>query len=63
MGRLCVLLCALLFFQGCASEGNAGKWDEFWRDLRGDNMKIRNESQQSGGEGGDGRPPFRSNRG
>ncbi|MBI3407942.1 MAG: hypothetical protein HY040_06245 [Planctomycetes bacterium] len=43
MGRLCVLLCALLFCQGCAAEGNAGKWDEFWRDLRGDNMKMRND--------------------
>jgi len=38
MKRLGVLLCALLFASGCASDGC---WDEFWKDLRGDNMKMR----------------------
>ncbi len=39
-----VLICALLFaLGGCATEGSRGQWDEFWRDLRGDNMKMRND--------------------
>jgi hypothetical protein len=42
MRRLCILLCALFFFAGCASDGEKGSWDEFWKDLRGDNMKMRN---------------------
>jgi hypothetical protein len=41
MKRLRVLLCALLLAgAGCASNG---QWDEFWKDLRGDNMKMRND--------------------
>ena len=43
MKRLWVLLCALLFCAGCASDGNQGQWDEFWKDARGDNMKMRND--------------------
>jgi hypothetical protein len=44
MKRLRVLLCALLLASlGCASEGSRGQWDEFWKDLRGDNMKMRND--------------------
>jgi hypothetical protein len=42
MKRLRVLLCALLLVgAGCASDSHA--WDEFWKDLRGDNMKMRND--------------------
>jgi hypothetical protein len=41
MKRLCVLLCALLPVAGCASD--KGEWDEFWKDLRGDNMKMRSD--------------------
>lgn len=42
MKRLCVLLCALLVAAaGCASD--TGEWDEFWKDLRGDNMKMRSD--------------------
>jgi hypothetical protein len=25
---------------GCAAD-DKGKWDEFWKDVRGDNMKMR----------------------
>ncbi len=41
MKRLRVLLCAVLCFApGCAADGTKGQWDEFWKDLRGDNMKM-----------------------
>jgi hypothetical protein len=42
MRRLCVLLCALFAAAcaGCASEGSKAQWDDFWRDVRGDNMKM-----------------------
>jgi hypothetical protein len=44
MIRLWVLLCALIMgLAGCATEGQKGSWDEFWKDLRGDNMKMRND--------------------
>jgi hypothetical protein len=43
MKRLCVLLCALLFGLGCASERSKREWDEFLKDLRGDNMKMRSD--------------------
>jgi hypothetical protein len=41
MKRLWVLCCALLFVAGCAADGDKGKWDEFWKDLRGDNMQMK----------------------
>ena len=41
MKRLRLLLCAMLIgLGGCATEGKKGAWDEFWKDLRGDNMKM-----------------------
>jgi hypothetical protein len=43
MRRLGMLACALLFCLGCSSDGDKGQWDEFWKDLRGDNMKMRND--------------------
>lgn len=52
MKRLCVLLCALLLTPGCASDGH--QWDEFWKDLRGDNMQMRGDS--SGRAGADEAP-------
>jgi hypothetical protein len=42
MKRLWVVCCALLFCAGCSSE-----WDEFWRDARLDNMKMRSFSSSS----------------
>jgi hypothetical protein len=43
MKRLCVLLCALFFIAGCAADGDRDQWAEFWRDVRGDNMKMRSD--------------------
>jgi hypothetical protein len=44
MKCLRMLLCALLFSAaGCAADGDKGQWDEFWKDVRGDNMKMRND--------------------
>ena len=46
MKRLCVLLCALfagLGCAGCASDGKQGSWDDFWKDVRGDNMEMKND--------------------
>jgi hypothetical protein len=44
MRRLRALFCALLLgLAGCASDGSKGQWDEFWRDMRGDNMKMRGD--------------------
>jgi hypothetical protein len=47
MKRLAVLLCALLFSLGCSSEGGSGQWDDFWKDLRGDNMKMKSDFTQT----------------
>jgi hypothetical protein len=41
--RLGVLFCALLFCLGCSAGGQRGQWDDFWKDLRGDNMKMRSD--------------------
>jgi hypothetical protein len=44
MKRLIFLfLCASSLFcgLGCAGDGDKGKWDEFWKDVRGDNQKMR----------------------
>ena len=46
MTRLSVLLCALcvaLGLSGCASDGKASPWDDFWKDLRGDNMEMKSD--------------------
>jgi len=49
MQRVCLLLlfCALCFLPGCASGGGKGEWDDFWKDLRGDNMRMRNDFGES----------------
>ena len=45
MKRLWVLLlCALwVGLAGCAGDGDKRQWEEFWKDARGDNMKMRND--------------------
>jgi hypothetical protein len=43
MKRLCLITCLLLFGVGCEADGNKGQWDEFWKDLRGDNMRMSSE--------------------
>jgi hypothetical protein len=40
--RLLLLgLLTLALGVGCAAEGQKSQWDDFWKDLRGDNMKMR----------------------
>ena len=41
MKRLCLFLCVLLWNLGCAADGDKGIWDDFKKDLRGDNMEMR----------------------
>ena len=36
-----MLAFALLLGLGCAAPGEKGQWDDFWKDLRGDNMRMR----------------------
>jgi hypothetical protein len=38
-----LLAAALLLGVGCAAE-DKDQWDEFWKDLRGDNMKMQTDS-------------------
>jgi hypothetical protein len=44
MRRRCALalalFMALLVSPGCASDGARAQWDEFWKDVRGDNMEM-----------------------
>jgi hypothetical protein len=51
MKRLGVLALALLFGLGCAGDGDKGQWDDFWRDLRGDNMQMKSDGAAIGGWG------------
>jgi len=39
----CLLAAVLLLGTGCAAE-DKDQWDEFWKDLRGDNMKMQTDS-------------------
>ncbi len=43
MKRFWVLACVLFLCGGCAASGDNGSWDEFWKDLRGDNMKMKGD--------------------
>jgi hypothetical protein len=49
MKRLCVLVCALLFGVGCASDSDRAKWDEALKDLRGDNMRMHSNFSDTSG--------------
>jgi hypothetical protein len=49
--HLCVLVCALLFGVGCASDGDRAKGDDALKDLRGDNMQMRNNYSGTAGMG------------
>ena len=44
MRRLGVLFCVLCCALGCAADGDKGQWDEFWKDLHGDNMQMKYDS-------------------
>ena len=51
MKRFCALAGFLLVLVGCAASGDKGQWDDFWKDVRGDNMKMRSGwSQMQGTE-------------
>jgi hypothetical protein len=43
MRRLWPLVCAAFLGLGCASDADKAAWAEVWRDLRGDNQKMRND--------------------
>lgn len=44
MKLLCVLSwLVVLVCMGCASDSSKGQWDEFWKDVRGENMEMRND--------------------
>jgi hypothetical protein len=32
-----------LLLAGCSGDGEKSQWDEVWKDLRGDNMKMRSD--------------------
>ena len=40
------LVLVLLLIPGCASADDKHQWDDFWKDLRGDNMKMRSDLPQ-----------------
>jgi hypothetical protein len=48
MRRWCALLCALFLGLGCATDGS--EWDDFKKDLRGDNIEdaVRSRFQYTG---------------
>ncbi len=46
MKRLCLMLCALVgavAISGCAADGKKEQWDDFWKDVRGDNMEMKSD--------------------
>lgn len=45
MKRLWVVVCAVFFCLGCA-EADQARWDEVWKDARGDNMQMRGFSSR-----------------
>jgi hypothetical protein len=48
MRRRCLLVCVLFLGLGCASEDTKAQWNEFLKDLRGDNMEMRYDNLGSG---------------
>jgi hypothetical protein len=50
MKRLCVLLCALFLGLGCASDVDKAKWNDAWKDARGDNMQMKGFSRMDGAD-------------
>ena len=41
MRRIRVLAFFVFLGVGCASDADKAQWDEFWKDVRGDNMQMR----------------------
>ncbi len=44
MRRYAVLVLALFLGPGCAAEGEKGTWDDFWKDVRGENTQMHYEN-------------------
>jgi len=40
MRRLLVFALFVFLGAGCASDADKAQWDDFWKDLRGDNMQM-----------------------
>ncbi len=51
MRPFCVFVVALLLTAGCAAQGEKSQWDDFWKDLRGDNQQMRGWSSPHGDPG------------
>lgn len=43
MKRLWLFILLTALMGGCAAPGEKSVWDDFLKDLRGDNMKMRND--------------------
>jgi hypothetical protein len=43
MRRICLFALAMCLALGCASQSDKAQWDAAWKDLRGDNMKMRSD--------------------
>jgi hypothetical protein len=55
--RYWYVLVVLLLGLGCAAD-DKGQWDEFWKDVRGENMKMRYDGWTKDESGS--RPPSAS---
>jgi hypothetical protein len=45
MMRVSAFVVVLFIAAGCATEGDKAQWNEFWKDLRGDNMQMQSDKQ------------------
>ena len=44
LGVLSCVLCGLILSAaGCTSDADKAQWAAFWKDVRGDNMKMRSD--------------------
>jgi hypothetical protein len=55
MMRVSAFVVVLFIAAGCATEGDKAQWNEFWKDLRGDNMQMQSD-KQLGTRSGSSRP-------
>jgi hypothetical protein len=51
MKRLYIVVCVLFLGAGCAAPGEKGQWDDFWKDVRGENMEMRGFSGRDNQKG------------
>ena len=45
MMRVSAFVVVLFIAAGCATEGDKAQWNEFWKDLRGDNMQMQSDKE------------------